>query len=245
MNRILVGRSNNEIGIIKDNEVIINITKDTNVLIENGVFENCIFNVDDACLNVLVINENRDESCYEINVNKGHVSFNNVSYNSKDAKININLNKEESSVLVYNSVVAKDKIKYDIKVNHNKKNTNSDIYNNGITKENGSICFNVSSYAPRNSKCCKINQDSKIISLNETNDNEINPILLIDEFETEARHAAFIGNFKEEELFYLMSRGLNIEEARNLLISGLLIGTLNVCFNEKENLNKKLNEEWR
>ena len=69
--------------------------------------------------------------------------------------------------------------------------------------------------------------------------------MLIEEYESSARHAAFIGNFNKEELFYLMSRGLSKKEASDLLIRGLLIGTLDVCFNEKEILNKKLNEEWR
>jgi len=245
VNRILVGRSNNEIGIIKKDKIIIDIEKDTRLLIENEDFKEYVINVNNANLNVLSIMENKDSVCYEININGGSITLNNVSYNSKDISMLINLNKEESSVLVYNSVIAKDKLKCNIKVNHNMKNTTSDIYNNGITKKDGSICFDVSSYAPKNSKHCKINQDSKIISLNNENENKINPILLIDEFETEARHAAFIGNFKEDELFYLMSRGLRKKEAKNLLINGLLIGTLDICFNEKENLKKKLNDEWR
>lgn len=245
MNRILVGRSNNEIGIIKKDKIIIDIETDTRLLIENECFKECVINVNNANVNVLSIMENKDNVYYEININGGSITLNNVSYNSKDINMLINLNKEESNVLVYNSVIAKNKLTCDIKVNHNKQNTNSDIYNNGITKENGSICFDVSSYAPKNSKHCKINQDSKIISLNSVNENEINPVLLIDEFETEARHAAFIGNFKEEELFYLMSRGLSSLDAKNLLINGLLIGTLDICFNEKENLKKKLNDEWR
>ena len=63
--------------------------------------------------------------------------------------------------------------------------------------------------------------------------------MLIDSFEAEARHAAFIGNFKEKELFYLMSRGLSKKEASNLLINGLLFGQLSICFNEKEDLKKR------
>ena len=58
--------------------------------------------------------------------------------------------------------------------------------------------------------------------------------LLIDSFDVEARHAAFIGNFKEEELFYLKSRGLNRRDCEDLLINGLIIGTLDICFDEKD-----------
>lgn len=245
MNRIVIGSSNNEIGVLKEDKLIVDIKKDTNFLIENNEVNNYVFNVDNANLNILNIREIKNNIAFEININNGNVSFNSVSYNSGDLKLNVNLNKEGSSILIHNSVIAKEKVNYDIKINHNVKNTNSDVCNNGVTKDDGTICFDVSSYAPKGSQECLINQDSKIISLNKTNGNKINPILLIEEYGAEARHAAFVGNFKDEELFYLMSRGLSKDEAKNLLISGLLIGTLDVCFNEKENLKKKLNDEWR
>ena len=168
-----------------------------------------------------------------------------VSYSSLGLDVKINLNKENSKAFVYNSVIANKKEIYNIRVNHNALKTDSNIYNNGITKDLGTIVFNVTSYVPKKSISSSVNQDSKIITLNEVNDNEINPVLLIDEYDSEARHAAFIGNFDKTQLFYLMSRGLSKKEASNLLINGLLIGTLDVCFNEKENLKKKLNDEWR
>lgn len=245
MNRILIGSNNDKISKIKQDEIIVNITSDANILIENNSIKKYVFNVKDASLNVFSISKNKEDISYEVNIDGGVVSLNDVSYSSGNRKLNIDLNKENSEVKVYNSVVAKNKVKYDIRVNHNSKNTNSNINNNGVTKDNGTILFNVTSYAPKGSTKGKINQDSKIITLNDTNDNRINPILLIDEYECEARHAAFIGNFNNNELFYLMSRGLSESEARNLLINGLLIGTLDVCFNEKEILKKKLNEEWR
>lgn len=245
MNRIIVGSSNNEIGIVKKDEIIFNIKEDANILIENSDKYKFVFNVSNAKVNILHIRENIGNSFYEINLKKSCVSFNTISYLSGNIKMNINLDKDDSKIDVYNSVIAKNKVTYDIKVNHNAKNTNSNINNNGVTKGDGTLKFNVSSYVPKNNKGCVVNQDSKIITLNETNENEINPILLIDEYECEARHGAFIGNFNGNELFYLMSRGLNKKEARNLLINGFLIGALDVCFNEKEELKKKLNDEWR
>lgn len=245
MNRILIGSGNDKIEIVKKDKVIVNVTHDVNVLIENDSFNEYVFNVYDSNLNILVTKEKKNDMTYEINVNKGTVSFNNVSYGLGNVFLNVNLNKEESTVLIHNSVIAKKKLKYFIKVNHNKNLTNSFIYNNGITKDDGAIEFNVSSYVPKKSKECCVNQDSKIITLNDVNENMINPILLIDEYECEAKHAAFIGNFNKDELFYLMSRGLTLMESKILLINGLLIGTLDVCFNEKENLRKKLKEEWR
>ena len=38
---------------------------------------------------------------------------------------------------------------------------------------------------------------------------EVNPILLIDEYDVKAGHGATIGKLDEFSLYYLMSRGLN------------------------------------
>lgn len=245
MNRILIGSGKNKLEKVKGDELVVNVDKDTNILIDSNNFKKCVIDVVDSNLNALIIRENDINQSYEINIRGGIVVLNLVSYSSLGLDVKINLNKENSKVFVYNSVIANKKEIYNIRVNHNALKTDSDIYNNGITKDLGTIVFNVTSYVPKKSISSSVNQDSKIITLNEVNDNEINPVLLIDEYDSEARHAAFIGNFNKTQLFYLMSRGLSKKEASNLLINGLLIGTLDVCFNEKENLKKKLNDEWR
>lgn len=245
MNRILIGSGKNKLEKVKGDELVVNVDKDTNILINSNNFKKCVIDVVDSNLNALIIRENDINQSYEINIRGGIVVLNLVSYSSLGLDVKINLNKENSKVFVYNSVIANKKEIYNIRVNHNALKTDSNIYNNGITKDLGSIVFNVTSYVPKKSISSSVNQDSKIITLNEVNDNEINPVLLIDEYDSEARHAAFIGNFNKTQLFYLMSRGLSKKEASNLLINGLLIGTLDVCFNEKENLKKKLNDEWR
>lgn len=245
MNRILIGSGKNKLEKVKGDELVVNVDKDTNILINSNNFKRCVIDVVDSNLNALIIRENDINQSYEINIRGGIVVLNLVSYSSLGLDVKINLNKENSKVFVYNSVIANKKEIYNIRVNHNALKTDSNIYNNGITKDLGTIVFNVTSYVPKKSISSSVNQDSKIITLNEVNDNEINPVLLIDEYDSEARHAAFIGNFNKTQLFYLMSRGLSKKEASNLLINGLLIGTLDVCFNEKENLKKKLNDEWR
>lgn len=240
MNRILVG-SGNDIEKKQGNKIIVNVKDDVNLLINDDLYTEYEINIHNANLNIFVLKENNNDSKYIININKGSVSFNNVSYSSKNNNILVNLNSENSSINIFNSTIAFTKVKYDILINHNSSKTISNVYNNGITKGNGTIIYNVTSYAPINIKESIINQDSKIYTLNEVNENRINPILLIDSFDVEARHAAFIGNYKEDDLFYLMSRGLKRDEASKLLINGSLVGVLDLCFDEKEKLKKKLN----
>ena len=51
---------------------------------------------------------------------------------------------------------------------------------------------------------------------------DANPLLLIDEYDVEASHGAAIGKIDEEQLYYLMSRGLTHKNAQRLIISGFL-----------------------
>ena len=51
---------------------------------------------------------------------------------------------------------------------------------------------------------------------------DANPILLIDDNDVSAGHAASVGRVNEEQLYYLMSRGLPKKLAERLVIRGFL-----------------------
>ena len=51
---------------------------------------------------------------------------------------------------------------------------------------------------------------------------DAHPILLIDENEVTAGHAASIGQVDPEDMYYLMSRGLDQDTAERLVIRGFL-----------------------
>ena len=50
------------------------------------------------------------------------------------------------------------------------------------------------------------NQESRVLMLSENARGDANPILLIDEDDVEAGHAASVGRVDPEQLYYLMSR---------------------------------------
>ena len=65
-------------------------------------------------------------------------------------------------------------------------------------------------------------QAENVLMLSEKARGDANPILLIDEDDVKAGHAASVGRFSEESIFYLMSRGLSREQAERLIILGFL-----------------------
>ena len=103
----------------------------------------------------------------------------------------------------------------------------------------GVLEFNVSGFVSNRIKGCNINQKARIINLTE-NTCVVKPNLFIDEVDTVANHSAHIGTFKDEELFYLMSRGLDKENALKLLIKGFLLKGIT----NKDDLENIVNKYW-
>ena len=229
MNRIVIDE-----GLIK---------KDGNYLI-NDLSKIYKLDVKDCNINIFGSFENDKNLDITINVDNANVICNFISYNTKNQNIKVNLNSENSTIEIYNSLVSIDYQNSIINICHNAKKTDSNVYNFAATKNSGSITFDVTSKVLKGMKNSVVNQESKIISLNSSNNNKINPILLIDEFDAIAKHSAFIGKFKDEEVFYMQSRGIKKKDAYDLLLKGFLIGTLKIDGEEKNNIIKKY-DNWR
>ncbi|KEQ22771.1 Fe-S cluster assembly protein SufD [Paenibacillus tyrfis] len=65
-------------------------------------------------------------------------------------------------------------------------------------------------------------QTERILMLSSKARGDANPILLIDEDDVKAGHAASVGQVNAEQVYYLMSRGISRAEAERLIIYGFL-----------------------
>src|SRR5699024_12082879 len=65
-------------------------------------------------------------------------------------------------------------------------------------------------------------QESRILMLSKGARGDANPILLIDEDDVTAGHAASVGRIDELQMYYLQSRGITPDEAKRLIIHGFL-----------------------
>lgn len=136
--------------------------------------------------------------------------------------------------------ISKAREKYDITVYHQAKNTESRIRTNGVTVKEGSLDIHVSGMVPNGKNGCVLDQNNRIINLNDQKCS-IHPNLFIDEYDVVANHSAWIGKFREEELFYLESRGLRETKAINLLVKGFLLSNLELSNKRKEELVSIIN----
>ncbi|MCI8460489.1 MAG: SufD family Fe-S cluster assembly protein, partial [Bacilli bacterium] len=76
----------------------------------------------------------------------------------------------------------------------------------------------------KKSSKCICNQENQIINM-DNGKSTILPILLIDNYDVDSNHSAYIGKFRDEEIFYLMSRGISRSMANRLLLRGFLINS--------------------
>ena len=102
------------------------------------------------------------------------------------------------------------------------KETNGYILKHGVMRENASSVFNGIGYIKHGGTKSIANQESRVLMLSEHARGDANPILLIDEDDVEAGHAASVGRVDPEQLYYLMSRGISQKEAERLVIHGFL-----------------------
>ena len=89
-------------------------------------------------------------------------------------------------------------------------------------RENASSVFNGIGHIKHGGTKSIANQESRVLMLSEHARGDANPILLIDEDDVEAGHAASVGRVDPEQLYYLMSRGISQKEAERLVIHGFL-----------------------
>lgn len=146
--------------------------------------------------------------------------YNNLSVNEID---NIDLCKKGVIVNYYFSNICRGIEKYVININHKAKGTKSNIINKSVALMNSDIKFIINSNVPKDCNNSLLDQNTRIVTMGECNAS-VSPNMFIDLDDVEAKHGSVIGSFKEEQIFYLMSKGINYNDALKLLIKGYLLG---------------------
>ncbi len=165
----------------------------------------------------------------KINANLGKnakivVYFADFSVQKNKLDATINLNDEGATCEWHLASLSSNKDNKDIVVNiyHNHPSTFGRIDNYGVCKDEGKLQFSGISYILKGCHQSKSHQNAKIVVFDNNCVAKAKPILKIDENDIEASHAASVGKVSDEHIFYLTSRGLNIEEAKMLITLGYL-----------------------
>ena len=101
-------------------------------------------------------------------------------------------------------------------------NSIGNILQHGVILEKGTLTFNGIGHIIKGAKGADAQQESRVLMLSDQARSDANPILLIDENDVTAGQAASIGQVDPEDMYYLMSRGLDKATAERLVVRGFL-----------------------
>lgn len=134
----------------------------------------------------------------------------------------------------------------DSKIHNKGPHSIGHINQHGATLDHGTLTMNGIGKIAKHAKLADAQQENRLIMLSDHARGDANPILLIDEFEVTAGHAASVAKVDDTQLWYLMSRGIHRSEAEYLVIRGFLMQAVNQLKNAKardillEAVDKKL-----
>ena len=146
------------------------------------------------------------------------------------------LKHQEADASVQNSTFAngQDEMPIYCEMIHEKERTNSLIQNFAFVNDNAMVSANGVNVILNGKKKSNARQETKMFGLTKQAKCVANPLLVIDEFDVKASHAAAVGKLDEDAIYYLMSRGITRTHAKQMIILALVSHILNEIENEQE-----------
>jgi Fe-S cluster assembly protein SufB len=108
------------------------------------------------------------------------------------------------------------------KVIHLAPNTSSKIISKSISKDGGQASYRGLMKVNKGNKNVKSNVECDALLLDEYSRTDTYPYIEVDEQDVTIGHEASVSKVESEQLFYLMSRGLDEEEAMSMVVSGFI-----------------------
>ena len=170
---------------------------------------------------------------YDVSINIELFDDTNIEINSLGLNGNINykvIQNNNTNLYIVSSIITKVNSINKIDINQIGNNNITKFYTNGINLSNEKLFFNIDGIIKKNVMNGYLEETSKIINLSD-GDSKIIPNLIIDTKEVIANHSAFIGTFNNNDLNYLMSRGITKDIAYKLLIKSILLSNMKLDTN--------------
>ena len=108
------------------------------------------------------------------------------------------------------------------KIVHNAPNTTSKIVSKSISKNGGRSSYRGLIKVGKNAKNSKSNVICDALLLDKDSQSDTYPYIEIDNDQVNIEHEATVSKIGEEQLFYLMSRGISEQEASAMIVNGFI-----------------------
>ena len=158
-------------------------------------------------------------------------------------EVNCNLNGEYSSAFVNGIFSLRNEQQHEIRtiINHLVENTKSYQLIKSVLGKNTKSAYQGKIFVDSKAQKTDGYQLSKAILLDETSEFNAKPELEIYADDVKCSHGSASGCLDENSIFYLMSRGLNYQQSKELLINGFLLDVIEkITDSEIKNLIKNM-----
>ena len=158
-------------------------------------------------------------------------------------EINCNLKGEFSSAFINGIFSLNENKQHEIRstINHLVENTKSYQLIKSVLGKNSKAVYQGRIYVDSKAQKTDGYQLSKAILLDETSEFNAKPELEIYADDVKCSHGSASGSLNENSIFYLMSRGLNYKQSKELLINGFLLDVIEkITDSEIKNLIKNM-----
>ena len=108
------------------------------------------------------------------------------------------------------------------KVLHLAPNTKSTVRSKSISKDGGITSYRGLIQIKKGAKNCKSHVECDALMMDNISKSNTFPSMDVRENEVDLGHEATVGKINDEQIFYLMSRGLSNEEASQMIVSGFI-----------------------
>lgn len=115
-----------------------------------------------------------------------------------------------------------DQFNLQTQIQHLAPHTVSRIKMRGVLFENAQVNFTSVGQIEHGAHGANADQENRLLTAGPEVLGSANPMLLIDENDVQAGHAASVGQYDEEQLYYLQSRGLPLFLAEQILINAFM-----------------------
>ncbi|USZ68872.1 Fe-S cluster assembly protein SufD [Halorussus salilacus] len=130
---------------------------------------------------------------------------------------------------------------------HNAAHTTADLVTRGVLDDSARSVYEGVQDVGTEAWDTNSYQRENTLMLSDESEADASPKLIINNHDTEASHSATVGQVDEEDLFYMTSRGVDDESARNMLVEGFFVPVLEEIEVEelREDLEAKVRERLR
>lgn len=225
------------------------IDKENNIEIKDNAVELDI-QVKDLTLNIkgnVLINEICKKDNEELNLTLNIEPKSSLIYNRfilhNQANNKITINQDNTSNVSFNySIVATDKVELTINSTLTGNDNETSIKVASVTEQKGKVIITSTADVLPKIENNNLLESLKILLLNDEESICI-PNLLVSSNEVEVNHAATISGIPQDYLFYLNSKGLSNEAATKLIKNGYLLNNLEINKNIKEQIMELIGGE--